>query len=265
MGRHGEKEQTDHLGNKFESIVEMCRFYNISVGVYNGRIKRGWSIKKALTTAPKPKAIKKRFDHLGNEFSSRRELCKHYGIDEGTFSARIRQGWSLEDSLTKPRAITHGYKVCDHRGNEYPSVNAMCKAYGIDRNSYIKYINDGLSTKQAIETALSNKINYVKEEEVIMSPCGLSFQIIELQNKTVTILWEDGMRETVSRKDIRRHRRKDLSSASKTKDKIFHNIQWAKIVVINNKHYYNCTCKMCNEKNLWTARQMLAHSKTHEK
>lgn len=42
-------------------------------------------------------------DYLGNEFSSKTEMCKAWGIDYATFSRRMNQyGWSLEQSLITP-------------------------------------------------------------------------------------------------------------------------------------------------------------------
>lgn len=45
---------------------------------------------------------KKCYDHLGNEFSSKGEMCNHYGIKYTNFSSRISLGWSLEKALTEP-------------------------------------------------------------------------------------------------------------------------------------------------------------------
>ena len=42
---------TDHLGNEFKSIKEMCEFHHIPSKIYNNRVNRHhWSMEKALTT-----------------------------------------------------------------------------------------------------------------------------------------------------------------------------------------------------------------------
>lgn len=42
---------TDHLGNEFESIKEMCEFHHIPSKIYDNRVNRQhWSMEKALTT-----------------------------------------------------------------------------------------------------------------------------------------------------------------------------------------------------------------------
>lgn len=42
---------TDHLGNEFKSIKDMCEFHHISSKIYDNRVNRHhWSMEKALTT-----------------------------------------------------------------------------------------------------------------------------------------------------------------------------------------------------------------------
>lgn len=44
------KECRDHKGNVYASINEMCGAYGIPTATYHMRIRRGWALKKALTT-----------------------------------------------------------------------------------------------------------------------------------------------------------------------------------------------------------------------
>ena len=41
---------TDHLGNEFESIREMADFYSVPYNTLYNRLKRKWSLKRALIT-----------------------------------------------------------------------------------------------------------------------------------------------------------------------------------------------------------------------
>lgn len=41
---------TDHLGNEFESIRAMAEFYHIPYNTLYNRLKRKWSLKRALIT-----------------------------------------------------------------------------------------------------------------------------------------------------------------------------------------------------------------------
>ncbi len=101
--KHG--ECTDHKGNVFHSLPEMCRFYGIEdPKKYRNRLKLGWSQEKALTT-PFRKMVYKRepvTDHIGNPFPTKKAMCTHYGITVNHYLFRIKQGWSLEKALTTP-------------------------------------------------------------------------------------------------------------------------------------------------------------------
>lgn len=46
--------------------------------------------------------MKKVKDHLGNEYKSISEMCRHYGITFASYEHRIESGMSLEKSLTTP-------------------------------------------------------------------------------------------------------------------------------------------------------------------
>ena len=161
----------DHLGNEYSSVFRMCQHYGVDRQTYKIRINKGWTMEKALTAAPYtgPRIHKRVTDHLGNEYDTTLEMCRTYGIRTGTFSSRLKRGWSLEDALTKPASYSsdrpHKEKaasrpkpvkekvasrpkpvkekpapqpryVFDHQGNRYNSVKEMREAYGISKSLY---------------------------------------------------------------------------------------------------------------------------------
>ncbi len=129
------KSYTDHLGNKFNSISEMCEYWNINKDTYRHRIQYGWSLENALTkhvTQNKRKCI----DHLGNEIESMTEMCKYWNIDRRIFKKRIKRNWSIKDALTKNKSTTLNKKCIDHLSNEFNSVEEMCKYYKISVYQY---------------------------------------------------------------------------------------------------------------------------------
>lgn len=174
------KKCSDHLGNEYVSIEEMCSAYGIKSSAYWWRITNGWSIEKALTTdKQKPSfAKKKSIDHLGNEYDSIKEMCAAYGINHKVYWARIKQGWSLKDALTEEKSEVgfNGIRCADHLGRKYCSISEMCRAYGADRSVYQRRIDKGWSIKDALTLPyrkevrgiectdpLGNKYNNVKE------------------------------------------------------------------------------------------------------
>ncbi len=129
----------DHLGNKYESKAKMCEAYGIPRAVYFSRIGLGWSVKDALTTPimKVPSTSIAAVDHTGRKFDSVNAMCKFWKISRSTYRARIDQGWTIKDALTKPKKKTDMARQSwtDHLGNKYESLNKMCEAYGI--NHYI--------------------------------------------------------------------------------------------------------------------------------
>jgi len=84
-------------------------------------------------------------------------------IGRSTFIYRIKQGWKLEDALTKP--IKAGSRIgkvkCeDHLKNRYSSLENMCKAYGIAREAFMSRINNGWSLEDALTTPIRSKSKF---------------------------------------------------------------------------------------------------------
>ena len=143
---------TDHLGNKYSSLKDMCAFYGISVSTYKARIKRGWSVQDALE---KPLTKYSCRDYLGNEFASKKAMCDAYNIDYRVFQARIKnENWSLEKALTTP---VRDDSCVDHLGNKFNSISDMCSFYKIDPSCYKKRIRSGWSVENALTMPSGSK------------------------------------------------------------------------------------------------------------
>lgn len=145
---------TDHLGNRYKSIVEMCDTYGINLSEYMNRVRMGWHIEDVLT---KKEVIHSRgkygskvcADHLGNTYSSIKEMCRTYGVQPRTYRFRLESGWSLRDALTKE--TEHAPVKCrDHLGNRYSSIREMCRAYGISSHTLYSRIRKGMCLQDAL-------------------------------------------------------------------------------------------------------------------
>lgn len=151
MGRKQGKKVQDHLGNSYDSILEMCRAYNISDGVYRYRIKNGCSVRQALTAPLSDYKYRlDPVDHLGNTFESVIAMCNHYGITAQVFTRRIEIGWSIERALTAP-IRSHSKIIKDHKGQEFNSIESMCNHYGIHKEAFNHRITHGWTLKDALE------------------------------------------------------------------------------------------------------------------
>lgn len=126
------KTVTDHTGQTFISVSEMCKHWKMTRVTYNARRKAGWSIEKALTTPIKRIKVEKtpHTDHLGNTYESLNEMCRAYGITRWMYQSRIENGWSVKDALTKPISI-NATECHDGFGNTFPSLKDLGNYYNI--------------------------------------------------------------------------------------------------------------------------------------
>ncbi len=159
----------DHNGIEYNSVEEMCQHYNISFGCYKNRLKAGYTQQEALTipvnglrnTSVKMKCNSKKhlricYDHLGREYCSIEDMCKHYGISDSMYRNRIRYGWSLEKVLTTPK-VSNGDQTrskeearTDHNGKIFNSKKEMCAYYHMSVTAYNKKIEKGYTKRETL-------------------------------------------------------------------------------------------------------------------
>lgn len=146
----------DHLGNKFSSVEEMCKYHKVSVDDYQFKIKFGFSVEEALKNTSFRHGTKC-YDHLGNEYSSIKEMCDYYGISCSVYASRIKRGWLKSEAL----CIEVGEKrLCrDHLGNKYNSTEAMCLHYNISTTLFRSRIKRGWTIKKALTLPTDTHVN----------------------------------------------------------------------------------------------------------
>ena len=113
-------------------------------------------------------------DHLGNEYKSIAEMCRHYNMPVRTYYRRIQIGWNIYEALTIPIRLSRGYTATDHLGNIYENIEHMCKHYKIDIQTYKYRICCGWSKERAltqpvrmISTAIDHKgTKFISENEM---------------------------------------------------------------------------------------------------
>ena len=142
----------DHKDNEFPSVKAMCEYYGVVDVTFYARLKRGCTLEQALTGSglkhSAPSACK---DHKGNEFPSAKAMCKYYGVSEPVYYGRLKRGCTLEQALTGSAPSPTAPIICkDHKDNEFPSVRAMCKYYGINDSVYYARLKQGYTLEQAL-------------------------------------------------------------------------------------------------------------------
>ena len=118
---------TDHCGNSFPSLRDMCAHWGVSYDLVAYRVKRkGMSLREALETGH-PRWLR---DHRGRQFTSVAKLCEYYRISHGRFYCRRSSGLSMREILTSPHR--KNIPVYDQKtGRTFPSLRAAAMAAGI--------------------------------------------------------------------------------------------------------------------------------------
>lgn len=168
------KKTTDHLGNEFPSVSEMCRYHKVSLSLYKERIKRGWDVERALT-APAKKindmSNQRCIDHLGHEYPSKKAMCDAYHISRYTMDARLERGWDLEKALTAPYVI-NSRQVVDYKNREFPTLKDMANFYGLEAYQLqgLEEINNDILQKMVVNRFAGTQVGNITINRCVAFP-----------------------------------------------------------------------------------------------
>ena len=146
----------DHLGHKYPSLASMCRYWDISYAKYKRRRQQGYTIEESLTGSNKKRSNGLEFnsrtaiDHNGKIYSNKTEMCSSYGISLDVYNYRIRNGYTLKQTLTGIGVKKKNFECIDHQGTEYLSIGKMCSAWKVPKTTYLYRKKQGYSTEQAL-------------------------------------------------------------------------------------------------------------------
>lgn len=148
------KHITDPWGNEFNNYREMARAHNLSEDILRDRLKRGWSMEKALT-APINGANgeyigKECYDHTGRRFPSIKAKCKFWNITASAYNARIKKGMLEKDALTTP--VKQKKQTITYNGIKYEKLSDFCNDYNITLEIYYNRAGLGWDLKRIVET-----------------------------------------------------------------------------------------------------------------
>ena len=146
------RTKLDHLGNKFNSVEEMCRYWGISVRAYKNRRDSGWSLEKRLTTPLKGTQVAKEcLDFNGRVFPSMKAMAIEYGINPTNILYHVKKGKTpaeaLKHLLTKGKASLN---IKDHLGNSFQSNKQMAEYYGVNVDTFRDRMSNGWSLEEAL-------------------------------------------------------------------------------------------------------------------
>lgn len=147
--------RVDHLGKEFKTEKEMAKHWGISLEVYKGRRRSGWSLEKSLTTPTRSvrEPVKYR-DFKGRVFSSAKSMAKEYKVSSTTLLRMLDGGKSTEEVthfLSQRVAQTRRGVTCsDHLGNSFPTKSEMLAHWGISKSTFDGRLRRGWSLEEAL-------------------------------------------------------------------------------------------------------------------
>ena len=91
------KAVTDHLGNKFNTIKEMCEYWGVPYITFNKRMRKfKWTLDRALTT---PVKAMYELVYNGVQYKSIRQLAMAIGINEEYIGYHLHRGKTIDDII----------------------------------------------------------------------------------------------------------------------------------------------------------------------
>lgn len=153
----------DHLGNKFKSYRDMCRYHRVEYNTFLSRFNHGWSIQECLESK---KSI---VDDKGQCYESYSQLCKENGFKLNSFFATLyKKNHDVIETCKHLRTkIKKGYT---YNGQTYTSLAKLCAAADVDyyRVHYQRFANH-VDWQTAFDRVLakkqSNKLVSIKKKE----------------------------------------------------------------------------------------------------
>lgn len=165
----------DHKGNEFNSIHDMCDFWNIPYVTFKSRSRSGWDLCKILETPYN--GHKTKIIVGGEEFDSITSFITKYNIPKSTYTRLSKQGKTAEDILKiyKNQYTKRKKEYSDHTGKKFKYKFEMLQYYNIDQDVFDYRIANGWSLKDALTTPV--KIENVKIKDPIT---GKDYRLSEL-------------------------------------------------------------------------------------
>lgn len=142
------EDRTDHLGNVYNTREEMCKHYGKTREIVNKRLKKGYTLERALTERSKKDSIT---DPFGITHKNYEEMCSYYGKSRSAVDKRLEKGKTLEEALTESVEKRKPSKDerTDHNGKVFKSIKEMCEYWEISKDLY-----DALKSKYSKESIL---------------------------------------------------------------------------------------------------------------
>lgn len=170
----------DHLGNRFNTVKSMLKYWGIDATTYHIRRRKGWSLEEALTTPTKDmRGLQEYVDFKGNVFPTAASMEEAYGAYKGALAVLLKRGKTTEEaSYILSKRVPVDTTCYDHLGNKFPTKRKMVEAWGIPIHKYYKRIKLGWSLEEALTGKRTKPREYIGNSKECKDHLGNSFKSI---------------------------------------------------------------------------------------
>jgi hypothetical protein len=134
------------FNGKTQTITQWAHELNISANTLSGRLSKGWTVERSLTTP-----IQKRptIIYDGIELTYK-EWANKLGFDEWTIPTRLKLGWTIERALTTPLLEIKKYKY----NNEEFTLKEWSEKIGISIETIQSRLSNGWDFEKIVTTPI---------------------------------------------------------------------------------------------------------------
>ena len=95
----------------YSTAKEIAEVHKVSPRKFRARMIAGWPIEEALEVVKRANPKGKAVTVDGQFFATRRDVAKHFGIEERTLNNRLSNGWTIEEAVGLNRLFLPPFSV----------------------------------------------------------------------------------------------------------------------------------------------------------
>lgn len=215
------------------------------------------------------------WDHLGNEYLSIKDMCKHYNVNPSTFQNRIGSGYTLKEALCPDKYINQRRdRFFEYGGVVYKSLADFANKNNLNYNRLIKlHMHHGedaihlLLQEKASGYDMSRHVNQSDNrigEEVYQS-CGLKAVITDYKEAhNIDIEFEDGTAvKNKAYKDFKKGKIGHPYLSNRGITTCFHGYKVKYICSSGGRAYYEATNVLTGGKEIISPQEIIRRNKEY--
>lgn len=176
---------TDHEGNSFSTIQDMCSYWNISRDAYNKRITH-MTLEETLTK-PITNVRQVGVEDENGIFYAYESLAKHTGCTINAIKNRLCKGQSVTTILENKKHRVRQSSKIDHKGNVFNTIQDLCDYWNANVITYVSRQRKGIDVKKSLCTSFPwRKINqhiiHISNEYTILKPIDKTYYLCSINN-----------------------------------------------------------------------------------